>query len=111
MVGVVSARFPDSSPIRGEVSDQRDLEKHIYNFYEGLMGAVGEERVFSLAPRICPAGKRIPEEENRELELTFTAEELEAVLLGMKLDSAPGPDGLPVLFFKKFWGILKGPIL
>jgi hypothetical protein len=43
--------------------------------------------------------------------LTFTAEELEAVLLGMKLDSAPGPDGLPVIFFKKFWGILKGPIM
>jgi hypothetical protein len=96
---------------QGEVSDQRDLEKHIYDFYEGLMGAVGEERVFSLAPGIWPAGKRISEEENRELELTFTAEELEAVLLGMKLDSAPGPDGLLVLFFKKFWGILKGPIL
>jgi hypothetical protein len=29
----------------------------------------------------------------------------------MKPDSAPGPDGLPVLFFKKFWGILKGTIL
>jgi hypothetical protein len=29
----------------------------------------------------------------------------------MKPDSAPGPDGLPVLFFRKFWGILKGPIL
>jgi hypothetical protein len=40
---------------QGEVSDQRDLEKHIYNFYEGMMGAVGEERVFSLAPRIWPA--------------------------------------------------------
>jgi hypothetical protein len=43
--------------------------------------------------------------------LTFTAEELETVLLGMKIDSVPGLDGLPVLFFKKFWGILKGPIL
>jgi hypothetical protein len=29
----------------------------------------------------------------------------------MKPGSALGPDGLPVLFFKKFWGILKGPIL
>jgi hypothetical protein len=29
----------------------------------------------------------------------------------MKVDSAPGPDGLPVAFFKKFWVILKGPIL
>ena len=29
----------------------------------------------------------------------------------MKPDSAPGPDGLPVIFFKRFWEILKGPIL
>jgi hypothetical protein len=48
---------------------------------------------------------------NRELELTFTAEELEEVLLSMKPDSAPGPDGLPVLFFKRFWEILRAPIL
>jgi hypothetical protein len=29
----------------------------------------------------------------------------------MKPDSAPGPDGLPVVFFKRFWGILKGHVL
>ena len=29
----------------------------------------------------------------------------------MKADSAPGPDGFPVAFFKKFWGTLKGSIL
>jgi hypothetical protein len=29
----------------------------------------------------------------------------------MKRDSAPGPGGLSVLFFKRIWGILKGPIL
>jgi hypothetical protein len=85
--------------------------QHIYQFYEGLLGAQGEERVFSLAPGLWPAEKRISKEENMELELTFTPEELEAVLLSMKPDSTPGPDGLPVLFFKKFWGTLKGPIL
>jgi hypothetical protein len=26
-------------------------------------------------------------------------------------NQAPGPDGFPILFFKHFWGILKGPIL
>jgi hypothetical protein len=38
-------------------------------------------------------------------------EELDEVLLSMKRDSAPGPDGLPVLFFKRLWGTLRGPIL
>ncbi|KAK1629071.1 hypothetical protein QYE76_003386 [Lolium multiflorum] len=45
------------------------------------------------------------------LELTFTGVELDEVLAGMKLDSAPSPDGLHVLFFKRFWGTLKAPIL
>jgi hypothetical protein len=45
------------------------------------------------------------------LELTFTTEDLEEVLASMKPDSAPGLDGFPVLFLKRFWRILKGPIL
>nr|XP_051202041.1 uncharacterized protein LOC127315609 [Lolium perenne] len=50
-------------------------------------------------------------EENHDLELTFTAHELDEVLASMKQDSAPGPDGLPVMFFKRFWGTIRGPIL
>jgi hypothetical protein len=60
---------------------------------------------------LWPAQKRISEEENGELKLTFIAEELEEVLASMKVDLAPGPDGLPVALFKRFWGTLKGPIL
>jgi hypothetical protein len=42
-------------------------------------------------------------EENLALELTFMPDELDEVLHSMKVDSAPGQDGLPVSFFKKFW--------
>jgi hypothetical protein len=75
------------------------------------MGARGGERTFLLANNLWPAHMRISEAENAELELTFTSDELDEVLASMKVDSAPGPDGLPVAFFKRFWGILKGPIL
>jgi hypothetical protein len=34
--------------------------------------------------------------------LTFTQSELDEVLASMKVDMAPDPDGLPVLFFKEF---------
>jgi hypothetical protein len=96
---------------QGEVDDQRDLMEHVYDFYRGLMGAPGEDMVFSLAPGLWERDKRIANGENRALELTFTPQELDEVLLSMKPDSAPGPDGLPVLFFKRFWGILRGHIL
>ena len=84
--------------------------EHVYSFYRELMGAEGEERAFLLGPDLWPTGKRISPEENHELELTFIREELDEVLHGMKVDSAPGPDGLPVAFFQKFWGILKDTV-
>jgi hypothetical protein len=75
------------------------------------MGATGEVRAFSLAPKLWDEVERVCDEENRSLELTFTPEDLDEVLLSMKVDSAPGPDGLPVVFFQRFWGTLKKTIL
>jgi hypothetical protein len=75
------------------------------------MGLAGETRVFSLFAGLWEEHQRISDEENGLLELTFTPDELDEVLHSMKVDSALGPDGLPVIFFKGFWGILKGPIL
>jgi hypothetical protein len=34
--------------------------------------------------------------------LAFTEEELDKVLASMKVDTTPGPNGLSVIFFKKF---------
>jgi hypothetical protein len=96
---------------QGEISDQPAMVEHVYQFYQGLMGSAGETRVFSLSAGLWEEHQRISNEENGLLELTFTTEELDEVLHSMKVDSAPGPDGLPVIFFKRFWGILKGPIL
>jgi hypothetical protein len=95
----------------GEVEEPRALMEHIYQFYQGLMGAKGEERVFALGSDLWGEDQKISEEENWGVEVAFTAEELDEVLASMKPDSAPGPDGLPVLFFKRFWGILREPIL
>jgi hypothetical protein len=68
------------------------------------MGTKGEPRVFLLGPNLWPKSAWVSGEENSVLERTFMAEELEDVLLSMKVDSAPGPDCLPVAFYKKLWG-------
>jgi hypothetical protein len=32
----------------GEISNEHEMMGHVYQFYQGLMGAEGEERAFSL---------------------------------------------------------------
>jgi hypothetical protein len=96
---------------QGEVDEQKALMEHIYGFYQGLMGAKGKPPRFALAHNLWDPKSQISEGENRELELKFTSAELVEVLASMKLDLAPGPDGFPVLFFKRFHEILRGPIL
>ncbi|KAK1694372.1 hypothetical protein QYE76_011069 [Lolium multiflorum] len=75
---------------QGEIEDQADIMRHVYDFYIGLMGSAGEERVLSLASNLWDEEKRVSPEENLAMELTFTPEELDEVLLSMKADSAPG---------------------
>lgn len=40
----------------------------------------------------------------------FTQEEIKAAVFGMPAEKAPGPDGLSLFFFQKFWDIVKDDI-
>ena len=77
---------------QGIITEQGALQEHIYTFYRNLMGAAGEPRPFTLAHNIWVGENCVSEEENNELMLTFTGEELDFVLASMKTDTAPGPD-------------------
>jgi hypothetical protein len=48
---------------QGTITYSRDLQEHIYGFYRSLMGAEGEERVFSLAQDTWVADKRVSDAE------------------------------------------------
>jgi hypothetical protein len=43
---------PRLSNNQGDIEDQQDLMKNVYEFYLNLMGLQGEDRVFSLAPNL-----------------------------------------------------------
>ena len=43
--------------------------------------------------------------------VNFSEKDLDEVLASMKVDTAPGPDGLPVIFYKTFWALAKPYIL
>jgi hypothetical protein len=92
------------------VSDPRGIQDIIYAFYRGLMGSE-EPKPLSLQQNIWSPNMQVNDQENEDLLRSFSMEELEAVLNDTKTDTAPRPDGLPVLFYKKFWGLIKKEVL
>ncbi|KAL5571442.1 hypothetical protein UlMin_021039 [Ulmus minor] len=49
---------------------------------------------------------RVIHDMNRQLLGPFTTEDVKRALMDMHPMKAPGPDGMPALFFQKFWDIL-----
>nr|XP_051208064.1 uncharacterized protein LOC127323999 [Lolium perenne] len=91
---------------------------HIYIMEEEHWRHRGREPARFLGPKGVWAGPflmgeeaRVSEEENGGLACTFSEPELEAIIKGMNTDTAPGPDGFPVMFFKRFWPQVKLGIL
>ena len=88
------------------MEDARDISDHVYSFYKELFMA-GPCTGISLASDLWPAGARVSDNENAKLTLPFSLEEVTREVMEMKANSAPGPDGLPVIFFQKFWEDIK----
>ena len=86
----------------GPISDPRLIQEHIYDFYRELLGSESP-RQLGLSPQTWLASKRVSAADNEALALTFSETVLEAIFQYMKSNTAPGPDGFPVSFFKKFW--------
>jgi mannosylglycoprotein endo-beta-mannosidase len=94
----------------GPISDQQDIQAHVYAFYRELMGT-DEPQLLTLVNDQWDVGSRVSSEENEAFALFFSQQELDEVLAQTKIDTAPGPDGFPVAFFKSFWPMLKHLIL
>jgi hypothetical protein len=85
-------------------------QQHVYEFYRELLGTTAT-RGCGLAPDTWLGRQRVSQEENDSLALTFSEEELDGLVKDMKTNTAPGPDGLPVIFYKTFWPLVKQGIL
>ena len=64
-----------------------------------------------MADDFWPLVDRVSDNENAELTIPFSLEEVGRAIASMKAGSAPGSDGLPVAFFQKFWNVLKPVIM
>jgi hypothetical protein len=91
----------------GEIRGQQAITTHIVNFYKDLFGH-NDACNMSLGPSFWPKTSIVSESDSIDLIKEFSMEEIKEVVFGMKENSAPGPNGYGVVFFKKFWDIIKG---
>jgi mannosylglycoprotein endo-beta-mannosidase len=94
----------------GPISEKGAIQAHIYNFYRELMGTE-DPQVLTLVHGLWDASQCVSLEENCRMAITFTDRDLDEVLAQTKTETAPGPDGLPVAFFKSFWNLVRPLIL
>ncbi|KAE8809284.1 hypothetical protein D1007_14191 [Hordeum vulgare] len=84
------------------LENPEDISSHIYSFYKELFSAELHGGS-SLCEDFWPLVDQVSDEENAELTLLFSTEEVGRAIACMKGCSAPGSDGLPVAFFQRFW--------
>ena len=92
------------------MSDPDGIQNVIYSYYKDLFGHRIRSKA-SLKPSAREHSLRLGDEDVAWLTRPFTLEEVKQAIFYMKEDSAPGPDGFPVSFYKKYWELVQGLIM
>lgn len=85
-----------------EIVDPQLLRAHVTEYYKQLFGNA-EVADMHLDLEVWPTDQRIQQVDNELLTRPFTLEELDTTIKEMRNNTAPGPDGFSVEFFKAFW--------
>lgn len=88
-----------------EVVDPQCFKEHITNYYKQLFGKA-EVADMHLDHDLWPSDQQIQQRDNEFLTRPFTLEEVNATIKEMRNNTAPGPDGFTVEFFKAFWTLI-----
>ena len=88
------------------ISDPVELRQHIDAYYKKLFGREQTEDIH-LIEDLWQEQQKVSDEENEELIKPFTWEELDFAMKETKNNTAPGPDGFSVEFFKEFWPMVR----
>jgi mannosylglycoprotein endo-beta-mannosidase len=82
----------------------------VESYYKELFG-VEPRGGIELGEGFWGENGRLADEEAQELIKPFTSKELEDALKDMDVNASPGPDGLPVGFYREFWKEIKLVVL
>jgi hypothetical protein len=89
---------------------QREISKHIVDFYKNLFGSNRNQGVHLELYFWNKEGK-LGEEIRTVLEAKFSEKEVQLATEGMKIESVLGPNGFSVNFVKRFWKTIKNEIM
>jgi hypothetical protein len=87
----------------GRWMEESDLCGYITSQYTTLFHFQGPQRLEEL---INTVERNVSPQMNEFLIADFTEEEVNAALNGIGDIKAPGPDGMPAIFFKKYWELI-----
>jgi hypothetical protein len=82
----------------------------IYDFYKKLFGSRMKSTV-GMADDAWRVRGRLTQEDNDEILKPFSVEEVKKAIFEMKEESALGPDGFSMCFYKNSWEVIKREIM
>ncbi len=88
-------------------ADHASLAGHLLNFFTSQMGTAAHLETSIDFQRLFTGDSF----DLRSLHDPFTEEEVRGAVFSCAPDKAPGPDGFPMLFYQRFWGLVKGDLL
>jgi len=90
----------------GVVYDQKGMMQIAVDFYKNLFAKETDSNV-KLGDNFWDKEDKVNSEENKLLMAPFSEAEIKSAIFSCYAEGAPGPDGLPFLFYQKFWDLIK----
>lgn len=94
----------------GLVYDQKGMMRVALDFYKNLF-AKDPDSTLKLDQDFLEEDDRVSRKENELLIAPFTENEIKEAVFSCYAEGAPGPDGLPFLFYQKFWNLIKSDVV
>ncbi|KAH9688162.1 reverse transcriptase domain-containing protein [Citrus sinensis] len=92
------------------LKDRDEIEEEIYSHFQELF-TTSSPTPSQIQATLQDMTEKVTPEMNVQLELPFTAEDVEEALANMCPTKAPGPDGLPAAFFQKHWKSVRNGVI